>query len=51
MKLLITGATGFTGNHLIPLAAKSGYTVYSLKANLTDLQAVMQEVATAQPTK
>ena len=47
--LLITGSDGFTGSHLTALAEKNGYKVFSLKSDLTDLQAIKEEVLNACP--
>lgn len=49
MKLLLTGALGFTGLHLAPAAARAGYEVLPLQADLTDAAAVRAEVAQLQP--
>ncbi len=48
-RLLLTGARGFTGQHLIPLAQEIGYEVSSLKANLNDAKALNQEVKDCLP--
>jgi nucleoside-diphosphate-sugar epimerase len=50
MRLLLTGADGFTGKYIASLASASGYEVYSLKANLTDASLVQQEVSFFGPT-
>lgn len=49
MKLLLTGARGFTGRHVAPAAARAGYQVMPLRADLTDAGAVRAEVAQMQP--
>jgi nucleoside-diphosphate-sugar epimerase len=49
LKLLLTGAIGFTGLHLAPVAASAGYQVLPLQADLTDAAAVRAEVAQMQP--
>jgi nucleoside-diphosphate-sugar epimerase len=43
--LLITGADGFTGRHLVASARARGYDIVALQANLTDKEAVQREVA------
>ena len=50
MRLLLTGAEGFTGRHLMMAAQAAGYDVVALKADLTDAAAVAVEVAAAAPT-
>ena len=50
MKLLLTGAEGFTGRHLTDAALSSGYDVFPLKVDLTDAAAVAAEVAANVPT-
>lgn len=50
MRLLLTGADGFTGRHLTAAAKAAGYEVYPLAANLTDAAAVIAEVAAVAPT-
>lgn len=49
-RLLLTGADGFTGNHLSELAKRKGYEVFPLVANLTDRAAVYSEVVGVAPT-
>ncbi|MDA7696439.1 GDP-mannose 4,6-dehydratase [Porticoccaceae bacterium] len=49
MKLLVTGADGFTGQHLCSRAAKAGYEVVKLKADLLDREALQDEVLYVQP--
>ena len=49
MKLLVTGADGFTGQHLCSRAAKAGYEVVKLKADLLDREALQNEVLLVQP--
>lgn len=49
MKILLTGAPGFTGRHFQPLAEAAGHVVHPLRADLTDQAAVAQEVAEARP--
>ena len=50
MRLLLTGAEGFTGRHLTAAAQVTGYTVIGLKTDLTDAAAVAVEVAAVAPT-
>ena len=50
MRLLLTGAAGFTGRHLTKAAEAAGYAVYPLSADLTDAAAVAAEVAAIAPT-
>lgn len=50
MRLLLTGAEGFTGRHLTVAAQAAGYAVVGLKADLTDAAAVAAEVAAVAPT-
>ena len=49
MKLLVTGADGFTGQHLCSRAAKAGYEVFKLKADLLDREVLQNEVLLVQP--
>ena len=49
MRLLITGADGFTGRHLVAMARARGDDIVALQANLTDSEAVQREVADAAP--
>lgn len=49
-RLLITGADGFTGQHLSALAEQSGFEVFSLRADLTDAVALVDEMVAVQPT-
>lgn len=50
MRLLLTGAEGFTGRHLTQAAQTFGYQVFLLKSDLTDATAVAAEVARIAPT-
>lgn len=50
MRLLLTGADGFTGRHLAKAAESCGYQVVTLKSDLTDGSAVVAEVAEIAPT-
>jgi len=49
MKLLLTGANGFTGLHFSIVAKNAGYEVVTLKADLTDAKAVNDEVLSIEP--
>jgi len=49
VRLLLTGAPGFTGRHFTKIATISGYEVIALKADLTDAKAVNDEVLSIQP--
>ena len=49
MKLLITGAYGFTGKHFVKAAYDYGHEVIALQADLTDPNAVRQEVLETAP--
>jgi nucleoside-diphosphate-sugar epimerase len=50
MRLLLTGAQGFTGRHLAGAAKLSGYEVFPLEANLQDEQQVRHQVSKIKPT-
>lgn len=50
MRLLLTGADGFTGKHIELAAIASGYEVLPLKADLTDFELLVKEVCTSKPT-
>ena len=49
LRMLVTGADGFTGVHLVKQAQESGYEVFEFNANLTDPQAVQAQVNAAAP--
>ncbi|ART47153.1 GDP-mannose 4,6-dehydratase [Acidovorax carolinensis] len=49
MKILLTGATGFTGRPFANLARIAGHEVVPLQANLTDREALLNEVLAAAP--
>ena len=49
MKILLTGAAGFTGRFFMSAAKAAGHQVLALQANLTDKSALNDEVARAQP--
>jgi nucleoside-diphosphate-sugar epimerase len=47
--MLVTGADGFTGQHFIRHAVEAGYTVHSLKSDLTNTPNLKAEVLAAKP--
>lgn len=49
MKILLTGASGFTGVHFTRMAQQAGHVVQPLGANLTDKAALAADVAAAAP--
>jgi nucleoside-diphosphate-sugar epimerase len=49
MKILLTGAAGFTGRFFMTAAEAAGHQVIALQANLTDQSLVADEVALAEP--
>ena len=49
MKILVTGARGFTGIHFIETARAMGHETISLAANLNDARALEKEVLAAAP--
>lgn len=49
MKILLTGADGFTGRPFTAQAAAAGHQVVALAANLTDAEAIESEVLAVQP--
>ena len=49
-KLLITGAEGFTGRHLINAATAIGYECFTLKSNLLNIKALETEILELTPT-
>ena len=49
MRLLVTGAEGFTGKHFFLSAVKAGYEVFGLQADLLNHEALDAEVLMVQP--
>ena len=49
MKILVTGADGFTGRHFVRQALAQGHSVVELRSDLRDVTALSDEVAAAQP--
>ena len=49
MKLLVTGANGFTGRHFVANARACGHDVVALQANLHDRAALTEELAGVAP--
>ncbi len=50
MRLLLTGARGFTGRYVQRAATSAGYEVHALAVDLTDAAATLDAVATIAPT-
>lgn len=50
MRLLLTGAQGFTGEHMAAAARAAGYEVFGLEANLQDASSVHEQVAQISPS-
>jgi nucleoside-diphosphate-sugar epimerase len=50
MRLLLTGADGFTGRHLSCAARAAGYEVFELQGDLQDVEGVKTQVARIAPT-
>ena len=48
MKMLLTGSSGFIGQHLTPVLEKN-FQLHHLKSDLTDHKAVNEEVALVKP--
>ncbi len=49
MKILVTGANGFTGQHFVAQALKYGHVVHDLKSDLTQPDTLKAEVLDAKP--
>ncbi len=49
MKILVTGANGFTGKHFVSYASSHGHTIHELESNLLDIDALKTEVLTVAP--
>lgn len=50
MRLLLTGADGFTGKHIEFAAVTAGYQVLPVRADLTDFELLEKEVHISKPT-
>lgn len=49
-QLLVTGASGFTGKNLVPLARSRGFDVVCLTSDVRDVQALRAEICATNPT-
>ncbi len=49
MKILVTGSRGFTGRYFVKAAQEAGHEVLALQVDLTDRDAVRQQVTLAAP--
>lgn len=49
MKILVTGSRGFTGRYFVKAAQEAGHEVLALQVDLTDRDAVRQQVTVAAP--
>lgn len=49
MKLLVTGADGFTGQHIVPKAKTFGYEVFALQSDLNDSHSINAEIMDIKP--
>lgn len=49
MKLLVTGANGFTGRHFVKIAQSLGFNVIALQTDLTNHHALKSEIAQINP--
>ncbi|ABE49540.1 GDP-mannose 4,6-dehydratase [Methylobacillus flagellatus] len=49
MRILLTGADGFTGRHFLTAAKAAGHEVVALRADLTDKAVLQREVEAARP--
>jgi nucleoside-diphosphate-sugar epimerase len=50
MRLLLTGASGFTGIHLAQAARQSGHTVIELQGDLLDRDGMTEQIVQSKPT-
>mgnify|MGYP003618222397 FL=1 len=51
MKILVTGANGFTGGHFIKMARTAGHEVHALQADLLQPDALQHEIKQAKPDR
>jgi len=49
LRILVTGADGFTGKHFVAYAIAAGYDIHALKADLTSQKQLMDEVLEVSP--
>ena len=49
MRILVTGADGFTGKHFVAHALAAGYEIHALNADLTNPEGLVEEVLAAKP--
>lgn len=49
MRILVTGARGFTGHHFVQAAEAAGHRVTALTADLRDAAALQREIGAAEP--
>jgi len=49
MKILLTGASGFIGQHILPKLQHNGHDVHCLKSDLLDYQYIEREVLDVDP--
>jgi GDP-6-deoxy-D-talose 4-dehydrogenase len=49
LRMLVTGADGFTGVHFVKQASQAGHDVYAFNTDLTNPQAVQAQVDAAEP--
>lgn len=49
MKILLTGANGFTGLHFTKAAEAAGHTIHALKSDITDAPTLENEILEASP--
>jgi len=49
LKILVTGASGFTGKHFTEHAIKNGHEIFPLKSDLTNIALLKEEVSLTSP--